>query len=56
MTVKPTCYGSYENVATLTSDQTGELESTVTVCTNCCQNPLTELLNKSLLPITELYE
>ena len=56
MTVKPTCYGSYENVATLTSDQTGELESSVTVCTNCCQNPLTDLLTNSLLPRTEFYE
>ena len=54
--VKPTCHGSYENVATLTSDQTEELESSVTVCTNCCQNPLAELLNRSLLPTTEFYE
>lgn len=49
--VKPKCYGSYENVATLTSDQTEELESSVTICTNCCQNPLTQLLNNSLIPV-----
>jgi uncharacterized repeat protein (TIGR01451 family) len=54
MVVKVNCLGSYENIATLTSDQSDELESSVTIipevlCTSCCENPITYFLNYALL-------
>ena len=50
MVVKVNCLGSYDNLATLTSDQSEPLESSVTVvpevlCTSCCQNPIAYFLN-----------
>jgi uncharacterized repeat protein (TIGR01451 family) len=53
MVVKVNCLGSYENLATLTSDQSSELESSVTIvpevlCTSCCENPILYFLNYAL--------
>lgn len=53
LVVKVNCLGSYDNLATLTSDQTEYLESSVTVvpevlCTSCCENPIAYFLNYAL--------
>lgn len=50
MVVKVNCLGSYENVAFVRSDQSEELESSVTIvpevlCTSCCENPIAYFLN-----------
>lgn len=50
MVVKVKCSGLYENVAFVRSDQTEEIQSSVTIvpevlCTSCCQNPIEYFLN-----------
>lgn len=50
MIVKVNCLGSYDNLATLTSNQTEEIQSSVTIvpevlCTSCCENPIAYFLN-----------
>ncbi len=58
MVVKVNCLGSYENLATLTSDQSGDLESSVTIvpevlCTSCCENPIAYFLNYAFTTSTQ---
>lgn len=50
MTVKVNCLGAYENLATLSADQSEDLEANVTItplvlCTSCCENPIAYFLN-----------
>jgi uncharacterized repeat protein (TIGR01451 family) len=50
MVVKVKCSGIYENVAFVKSDQSEEIQSSVTVvpeilCTSCCENPIAYFLN-----------